>query len=553
MADRRPYLYDVFISYHPEDADWVLDWLAPRLRQAGFRVATEDDFVAGAPRIQQIAAFIEQSYRTIAVITPAWVTSSWNQYEASITITEDPDASRRKLIPLLLKPAAVPAPIERLVRVDFTAEKRWDRQFSRLVRDLWDVIPPPPLPLPRRGGPDLAKIIQRWRWWLRYHRWRARTAAVALFVAWVLLFTALRWPPFQMGVGWQALSFREQGAWRLTRAGNVLLASSSTSFLGCEGAGLWRSADEGASWADVPVPALKFDRASQGCVLAAINSFASTPASPETVYASTTDVGLLRSTDAGLTWARVASETLPAELWQVVIAPGASRRLLVAAQRGGVFRSTDGGTTFQRLDGSSTCPQGAGRVGSLSPSLSAGSLLATTGIFYVGTDSASTGTSSAGLYASDDGGDCWEVVDRGDGRYGYVAMAAVPGRQDELALLVYDAFHAQHEPAYLLWQFRRGQGRLRRLWATSNAVRTLFVDADQAPRWYTVTDLGAIVRGPMDRADAGGPLPPILRCLLPPTCDTDMAADFDALPPLLLANDQVYRLGMVPWYRRLWP
>ena len=38
QAPGASYRYDVFISYHPREGDWVWEWLLPRLEDAGLQV-----------------------------------------------------------------------------------------------------------------------------------------------------------------------------------------------------------------------------------------------------------------------------------------------------------------------------------------------------------------------------------------------------------------------------------------------------------------------------------------------------------------------------------
>jgi photosystem II stability/assembly factor-like uncharacterized protein len=528
----------------------VEEWLLPRLAQANMRTITADDFRAGTPRLTEIERIVRSSHCTIAIMTPAWVDSDWNAFEALLAQALDPAARRPKLIPVLLEPTELPARIDALVKIDLTREKQREKQVKRLVRDITDVIPVAP-PWTIEGG---MRNPVHWSRWVRRYRRELRRGAALLFAAWMVLSLVLQWPPFSPGQGWQAARISLKGACRLYQSGDLLLASSQTDFPGVDGIALWRSTDGGDEWQDVSVPALRFDHPGSGPVLAAITGFASgRPDAPDRIYATTTDVGLLRSTDAGEQWTRVATDSLPVELWSVATLPTDPHLVFVAGERAGLYRSGDGGDQFQRLDGEATCPGGAGEGSALPESLTVGTMLATADAVYVGTDSDSASTPAAGLYASRDGGDCWQKVEDAQGRYGYLALAAIPGVSDQLLMLTFDSAHLQGEPCHHLWQFQAGQGRIRKLWSTKRAARTLYVSSENPARWYTITDLGAVFCGPVDQAEDWERLPVVTRCIFPPTCDTDMAADADGAAPLVLAADRVYRLGTVPWYRRLWP
>ncbi len=113
------------------------------------------------------------------------------------------------------------------------------------------------------------------------------------------------------------------------------------------GGGLWGSLDRGATWAPLTdeQPTL---------VMGAIAQAASAPA---ILYAATGDgdgqipygVGLLRSADAGRSWALVPSAALTGRgCFDLAVHPNKALTVFVAADTG-LFRSVDGGQTVQRL------------------------------------------------------------------------------------------------------------------------------------------------------------------------------------------------------------
>ena len=120
------------------------------------------------------------------------------------------------------------------------------------------------------------------------------------------------------------------------------------------------------------------------------------------IYAATTAerfrnaFSLLRSTDLGLTWSPVAALVVPGvNLTNVVALDSDPVRLIVAVESLAWPRSSDGGASWQALE--VACP---GRPESRLPSnIEVHTLLAWGPAVYAGTDE--------GLYASEDGGDCW--------------------------------------------------------------------------------------------------------------------------------------------------
>ncbi|MGW7128801.1 WD40/YVTN/BNR-like repeat-containing protein [Streptomyces bobili] len=100
-----------------------------------------------------------------------------------------------------------------------------------------------------------------------------------------------------------------------------------------------RSADNGATWTEVPT----FPKGATPVA---------DPADPALFYAYDTDAGtLLASTDGGRTFAARATG-LPAgdTQFKVVAAPGRSGDLWLSAKWNGLYRSTDGGAGFQKID-----------------------------------------------------------------------------------------------------------------------------------------------------------------------------------------------------------
>lgn len=155
------------------------------------------------------------------------------------------------------------------------------------------------------------------------------------------------------------LSWRNVGP---LRGGRSIAVAGSTArpqeyYFGATGGGLWKTTDGGTSWA--PVSDGAFSASSVGAV-------AVCPANPDVVYAGTGEVdlrgqiipgnGIYRTTDAGATWTH-AGLTDSQTISRIRIDPGNCDRAYAAvlghpygpnAERG-VFRTTDGGKTWQRV------------------------------------------------------------------------------------------------------------------------------------------------------------------------------------------------------------
>ncbi|MFQ5612441.1 MAG: TIR domain-containing protein [Anaerolineae bacterium] len=551
MAGQADYPYDVFISYSQADRAWAQTWLRPRLEGAGLRVVDDQDFVIGSPRLEEMERAVKTSRRTIVVLTPAWLDSEWNAFEGLLVRSLDPAARRRKLLPLLLQPCDPPEMIAALVKADLTVERHWERQVRRLVRDIEDVIPVPP-PWRGEGVGDLAG----WLRWLRRYRRALGRGLAALFLLWLVVSMALQIPPFAPRPVWTSLGLEAPQATQLARAGQTLLVGGNNIEHGCDQVrrGLWRSPDLGEHWTAVHAP-LEFQDPDRGCLLADIVGFAASASRPGRIYAATSDVGLLRSDDAGQTWQRPDPSGLPApHLVAVAVAPSDADRVFVAAQGGGLFRSDDGGEQWQRLDRQEdqvACREGQPLAGILA----VGALLVTPDLVIVGTGDPFELTDAHvpdGLYLSDDGGRCWRQVDRGRGRDEYRALAYAPTPDAGYALiLIRDWGKEPGENPVGVWRVDLTAATPERqvLWAQRSAITGLVVEGSN---WYSATPLGQIRQGSLDVPARTQELPRLVPCLVL-VCDVALAAGPDAGPPLLLAGGRVFRLQQGPWWRRWWP
>ncbi len=137
MAAFDMFDYDVFISYSHYDAAWVQEWLLPRLEAAHFSICMDfRDFRPGAPSITEMERAVLESRKTILILTPAYVTSEWTEFESILVQTLDPAARQRRLIPVLLVPVELPLRIRMLTYLDFTQPNRNEFQVARLLESL---------------------------------------------------------------------------------------------------------------------------------------------------------------------------------------------------------------------------------------------------------------------------------------------------------------------------------------------------------------------------------------------------------------------------------
>ncbi len=562
MTGNTTATYDVFISHSPADREWVDAWLLPQLEQAGLRVCVDyRDFVAGAPRLHNIEAAIKNSLRTVAILTPDWLASEWNAFEDVLVRSLDPAARRRRLIPVKLKPCDLPESLAILETIDLTVEKRWEQGVSRLRRDLEDVVA---VPAPWRQDPT-TPLWSRWRRWLRRYRRRVLGATLAAVLAWVLLFSALGWWPFQDRPVWTAEALEAPYGWVLHNSGTALLVGARNPLEGCDHPhkGLWqRPLADPDAWQDSAVGDLL-------CIpdrddLSDIRALASLPEQPDTVFALTDFSGVLASDDGGASFHAYPGGAPPtasgnAPLLLINGGTAESPVLWVAAEKAGLFRLTAG--EWRRVDGPDGC---AGLPQELPVTA-----LAASG------DRLLIGTNRRGLWLSDDGGQhCRQVFDAA-GQYHFRRLLPAPGSaHPRYVALVRDFYLEASDPAGS-WQLLdlcpradactsdRWRADSTPEWRGSAAVGDVLVQEDGAGgvEWYLANALGQVWRGDLNGGEPAS-LPSLRRCLL--ACTVRLAPATPGAAPYLLAAQQtkqpltlapgrVYTLANGPWWRRLWP
>jgi hypothetical protein len=129
--------YDVFISYSHRDAEWVRNWLLPRLERAGLSVCIDfRDFQIGVPSLVNMERAAERSQRTLLVLTPNWVQSEWTNFEALMIQTQDPVGLRRRMLPLMLEECVLPGRLTIFTYADFRERENWEAEVSRLLHQI---------------------------------------------------------------------------------------------------------------------------------------------------------------------------------------------------------------------------------------------------------------------------------------------------------------------------------------------------------------------------------------------------------------------------------
>ncbi len=122
---------DFFISYTGADEGWA-EWIAWTLEEARFSVVLQKwDFPAGSNFVLEMQRAASSAKRTIAVLSPAYLKESkFGSAEWAAAFATDPDAIRRVLVPVRVRPCEITGILKSIVYVDFvgadeaTARKR---------------------------------------------------------------------------------------------------------------------------------------------------------------------------------------------------------------------------------------------------------------------------------------------------------------------------------------------------------------------------------------------------------------------------------------------
>ncbi len=189
-------------------------------------------------------------------------------------------------------------------------------------------------------------------------------------------------------------------------------------YVGFDNGGLWRSSDYGSNW--VPL----FDAEPTG----SIGAIGVAPSNPGVVYVGTgagiirpdlaTGDGMYKSVDAGRTWTHLGLDSTQMIAW-VDVDPTNPDRLFVAAlghpygpnPERGIFRSTDGGRSFQKVLYKDEYTSGNDvRIDPRDPSTVYAALWQQQEAFWEG---GAFGGGSGGIFKSTDGGTTWTQLTEG--------------------------------------------------------------------------------------------------------------------------------------------
>src|SRR3954451_19647645 len=217
-----------------------------------------------------------------------------------------------------------------------------------------------------------------------------------------------------------ALHWRQIGPTRAGRARALAGVPSQPNvfYIGFDNGGVWRSTDYGSTWKPL------FDREPTG----SIGAIAVAPSDPNVIYVGSgagiirpdlaTGNGMYKSTDAGKTWTHLGLADTQM-IANIDVSPRDPNRLFVAAlghpygpnAERGIFRSSDGGKTFEKVLYKDEYTSGNDvRIDPSNPDTVYAALWTQQQSFSEG---GGFGSSGGGIFKSTDGGTTWKPLTEG--------------------------------------------------------------------------------------------------------------------------------------------
>ena len=163
-AEGSPGGWDFFVSYTQADRAWA-EWIAWTLEEDGHRVLVQAwDFVPGTNWIQGMQAGTRDAARTIAVLSPDYLTSVYGGAEWQAAWAKDADGTGRKLLTVRVSKCDRPGLLAGVVGVDLfglaepAAKSRLRRMVSEAIAGRAKPEAPPSFPGAGRAMPRTARF-----------------------------------------------------------------------------------------------------------------------------------------------------------------------------------------------------------------------------------------------------------------------------------------------------------------------------------------------------------------------------------------------------------
>jgi hypothetical protein len=109
---------DFFVSYAQADRAWA-EWIAEELETAGYSTLLQAwDFRPGEDFVHEMQRVVSMARRTIAVLSPAYVSSAFGEAQWRAAFASDPTGEQGLLLPVRVEPVDPPGLLRTRVYVD---------------------------------------------------------------------------------------------------------------------------------------------------------------------------------------------------------------------------------------------------------------------------------------------------------------------------------------------------------------------------------------------------------------------------------------------------
>jgi hypothetical protein len=124
---------DFFVSYTGADQAWA-EWIAYVLEEEEYRVVIQAwDFRPGGNFVLEMQRAASTADRTIAVLSPEYLTSGYAAAEWASALAQDPQGIRKKLLPVMVRHCEVPGLLTAVVRMDL--ENQTEAAARKILTD----------------------------------------------------------------------------------------------------------------------------------------------------------------------------------------------------------------------------------------------------------------------------------------------------------------------------------------------------------------------------------------------------------------------------------
>ncbi|GHO92386.1 hypothetical protein KSF_024340 [Reticulibacter mediterranei] len=114
----EPLQKDFFVSYTKTDKKWA-EWIAWQLEQAGYTCILQKwDFLSGGNFVLDMQNAATRTRRTIAVLSPAYLSALYTQAEWAAAFTQDPTSENGKLLPIRVQECKPPGILAAIGYID---------------------------------------------------------------------------------------------------------------------------------------------------------------------------------------------------------------------------------------------------------------------------------------------------------------------------------------------------------------------------------------------------------------------------------------------------